>query len=116
MTSKILTAELLERYHGLVELLILVGDDLLLLPFSNNNTSVTPTELVHAPEGIDGQEETVDRVEQDIHYHPSDKHKLALDDEDESLETTGEHLGHSIVTSPYLQAIRRGQHDKGDCW
>jgi hypothetical protein len=62
MTLTVLTAELLERYHGLVELLILVGDNFLLLPFSNDDTRVTPTKLVHAPEGVDGEEETVDRV------------------------------------------------------
>lgn len=56
------TTKLLERDHRVVELFILVDDDLLLLALSDHQTSITPTELVHAPEGIDRQEEAVDRI------------------------------------------------------
>lgn len=63
------TTEFFERNHGLVELLILVRDDLLVLAFTNNNASVTPTELVHAPERIDRKEETVNRVSNRIHAY-----------------------------------------------
>ena len=59
---------------------------LLLLAFTNHNTSVTPTELVHAPERIDREEERVDGVREDVDHHPTDKHKLALDDEDDRLQ------------------------------
>ena len=60
-TDRIRTTELFERNHGFVEFL-LVRDDLLVLALTNNDTGVTPTELVHAPERIDGKEETVNRI------------------------------------------------------
>ena len=56
------TAKLLERNHALVELLILSQNDLLVVTFSDDETCVTPTEVIHAPEGIHWKEETVHRV------------------------------------------------------
>lgn len=50
-----------------------------------------------------------------INNHPSNKHELALDDEDESLETTmsgGPTKKQSIKTD--LQTIRNSQHDQGN--
>ncbi len=58
----LLTAELFQGYHRLVEFLILVDDDLLVFAFTNDETSVTPTEFVHTPEGIHRQEETINRI------------------------------------------------------
>ena len=99
------TAEFLERNHGIVILLVVVHDDLLVVAFTNDQTSVTPTEVIHAPEGIDGEEETVHRVSgsraklderfsegvkmnvrNDIDNHPADKHELSLEDEDDGLK------------------------------
>ncbi len=52
-------AKLLERNHRLVEFLVFVDNDLLLFTFADDETRVTPTELVHTPEGIDREEESV---------------------------------------------------------
>ena len=82
-----LTAELLERNHGVVELLVIVHDDLLIIAFANNKTGVTPTEVVHAPESVDREEETVDRVREDVYHHPTDEHKFSLEDEDDGLRS-----------------------------
>ena len=49
-----LTAELLERNHRFIELLIIVHDDFLVASLADDETSVTPTEVVHIPEGVDG--------------------------------------------------------------
>ena len=57
-----LTAELLEWNHAVIKLLILSHDDLLVVTLADDYTCVTPAEIVHAPEGINGKEETVDRV------------------------------------------------------
>ena len=56
------TTEFLERNHRLVILLLIVHDDLLVITFTDNKTSVTPAEIIHAPEGINREEETVHRV------------------------------------------------------
>ena len=56
------TTELLQRDHTLVVLLVVVHDDLLVVAFTNNETRVTPTEVIHAPERVDRKEETVDRI------------------------------------------------------
>lgn len=57
-----LTAEFLQRNHRVVELLVVVHDDLLVVTFADNQTSVTPAEVIHAPEGVNWQEETVHRI------------------------------------------------------
>jgi hypothetical protein len=56
------TTEFLERYHGFIILVVLVYNDLFVAALTNNKTGITPTEIVHAPERINGQEETVDYV------------------------------------------------------
>lgn len=56
------TAELFQRDHTVIELLVLSHDDLLVVTFTDDQTRVTPTEVVHTPEGVYGQEETVNRV------------------------------------------------------
>ena len=56
------TAELLQRDHGLVVLLLIVHDDLLVAAFTDDQASVTPAEVIHTPEGIDREEETVHRI------------------------------------------------------
>jgi len=99
------TTELLQRNHRLIELLILVRNDLLFLAFSNDHASITPTELVHAPERIDWEEEAVYRVSdvqhecqvhikgivhdlrENVDHHPSDKHEFALNNEDNRLKS-----------------------------
>jgi hypothetical protein len=56
------TTELLERYHRIIEFLILVHDDFLVFTLPDNQASVTPTKFVHAPEGVDRKEEAVHRI------------------------------------------------------
>jgi hypothetical protein len=56
------TAEFLERNHRLIELIIFVHHHLLARPFANDQTRITPTKVVHAPEGIYGQQEAVDWI------------------------------------------------------
>ena len=58
----LLTAELLERDHRFVELFILSHHDLLVVTFADNQTRVTPAEVIHTPEGVDREEETVHRI------------------------------------------------------
>jgi hypothetical protein len=56
------TAKFLERNHGLVELFIFINHHLLAGPFANDQTRIPPSEVIHAPEGIYGQQEAVDRI------------------------------------------------------
>lgn len=56
------TAEFLERNHGLIELLIFVNHYLLAGPFANDETGITPSKVIHAPEGVYGQQEAVDWI------------------------------------------------------
>jgi hypothetical protein len=60
--SEQLTAELLQQNHRLVEPLILVHDDLLVTAITNHNTGISPGEIVHTPERVHRQEETVHRI------------------------------------------------------
>jgi len=53
------TTEFLEGDHRFVPLLIIIHDDLLVAALTDNEARVTPTEVVHTPEGIDWKEETV---------------------------------------------------------
>jgi len=61
------TAELLERDHRLVELFIVSNDNLLVATLADDDTSVAPREVVHAPERVNGQEERVNRVSESNH-------------------------------------------------
>lgn len=56
------TAKFLERDHRFVPLLIIIHDDLLIATLTDNEARVTPTEVVHTPEGIDRKEETIHGV------------------------------------------------------
>jgi hypothetical protein len=55
-------AELGKRDGRLVERLILSLEDLLRTTLPDDDTGVSPSEVVEAPEGVDGKEEGVDRV------------------------------------------------------
>ncbi len=48
------TAEFLEGNHGLIELFIFIDHHLLARPFANDQTRITPSKVIHAPEGIYG--------------------------------------------------------------
>ena len=54
------TTELLDGNHRIVKLLIIIHDHLLFL--HSAQTCVTPAELIHTPEKVDGQEETVHKL------------------------------------------------------
>jgi len=57
-----LTAKFLEWNHRVIVLLIFIHENLLVITFADDQTCVSPTEIIHAPERIDRQEETVNRV------------------------------------------------------
>ena len=56
------TAKFLKRNHGLIELFIFIYHHLLAGPFANYQTRITPSKVIHTPEGIYGQQEAVDRI------------------------------------------------------
>jgi hypothetical protein len=56
------TTELLVRYHRLVELHVVGGNDFLATAIIEHDTRVTPAKLIHPPERIQRQEKAVDRV------------------------------------------------------
>jgi len=58
----VLTAELFERDHGFVKFVVLVDNNLLAATLANDQASVTPTEVIHTPEGVYRKQERVDRV------------------------------------------------------
>ena len=86
-----------------LKLLIIIHDHIFL---QSPQMCVPPTELIHTPERVDGQEETVHWVplmstpsiseprirrvcsQGKINGHPTHKHELSLDDEDQSLYGT----------------------------
>ena len=53
------TAEFLEGDHRFVPLLIIIHDDLLITALTDDEARVTPTEVIHTPEGINRKEEAV---------------------------------------------------------
>lgn len=57
-----LTAELLERYHGVVKVLGLGSHYGFILALANHNSSISPAEIVHVPERVDGKEEGVNGI------------------------------------------------------
>lgn len=77
----------LERDAARVEGLVFYGDDSLVTLLADDDTGVTPCEIVLLPECIERQDEIVDRVGKKVDDHPSDVLPLALDDEDYRLET-----------------------------
>jgi hypothetical protein len=54
--------ELLERYHRITRLLILIHDDFLVFTLPDDQASGTPTEFVRAPEGVDRKEGALHRI------------------------------------------------------
>jgi hypothetical protein len=51
------TVGFLERNHRLV---VVINNNFLVAAFANNQTHVTPAEVVHTPDQVDREEETVD--------------------------------------------------------
>lgn len=56
------TAEFFEGDHRFVPLLIIIHDDLLIATLADDEARITPTKVVHTPEGVDREEETVHRI------------------------------------------------------
>ena len=56
------TAETLHWNHRVVKLFIVVNHDLLISSFADNDTSITPTEVIHTPKRVNGEEEAVNRI------------------------------------------------------
>lgn len=95
--KEIRTTKLLDGDHGIIKLLVFVRDNLFILAFTDDDTRITPAELVHAPEGIDRQKEAVDGVtglkckasvkesmtrdiRRNIDDHPAHEHEFTFDD------------------------------------
>jgi hypothetical protein len=71
----------------------------LLSRFSQDNTRLTPWEIVHLPEGIQRQEEGERRDSEDVKDHPSNHVPFAPHNEDQCLHT-----------------INRGDHNQWERW
>lgn len=74
-------------------------DDDLLSRLANNDSSVSPREIVHGPEGVEREVEREVGDGKDVEYHPSDHVPFSSEEEDQSLETVDD-----------------GQHDDGEGW
>ena len=59
----------------------------LLSRFSQHNTRLTPGEIVHLPERVQGEEEREGRNGEDIEQHPANHIPLPPHDEHEGLDT-----------------------------
>lgn len=59
----------------------------LLTRLSQDDTSLTPGEVVHPPERVQGQEEREDRDSKDVEHHPANHVPLASQDEHKRLQT-----------------------------
>ena len=125
------TTELLEGNRGIVKVLMIIHDHLLFL--HSPQMCVTPTELIHTPERLDGQEEAVHRVplrstpsiseprlrrvysRRKINDHPTHKHELSLDDEDHSLRgTSGSIHTHEKKQKDVPVSRKCSKHDEGN--
>ena len=125
------TTELLEGNHGIVKLLILIHGHLLLL--HSAQTCVTPIELIHTPKRVDGQEEAVHWVllkstpsiseprlrrvysRGKINDHPTHKHELSLDGEDQSLHGTSASIRtHGKKQRDVPVSRKCSKHDEGN--
>ena len=76
----------LEGNAARVEAFVFESDDFLFSFFADDDTRVSPREVVLVPEGVDGEDEGVDGEGEDVDDHPAYVLPLAFDDEDESLE------------------------------
>lgn len=72
-----------------VETFVFDGYDLLFAFLADDDTGVSPGEVVLVPEGVYWEDEGVDRESQEIYDHPSDVLPLSFEDENKSLETIG---------------------------
>ena len=77
----------LKRNRSRVETVISNSNDLLVALLTDDNSRVTPREVILVPERVDGQHKAVDREGDDIDDHPSNVLPLSLDDEDDRLKT-----------------------------
>ena len=59
----------------------------LLSRLSQHNTRLTPGEIVHLPERVQGEEEREGRNGENVEHHPSDHVPLPPQDENEGLQT-----------------------------
>ena len=59
----------------------------LLAGFTQDDTRLTPREVVHPPEGVQGKEEGEHGDGEDVEHHPADHVPLATENEHESLKT-----------------------------
>ena len=75
----------LKRNAAWVEAFVFDCNNLLLAFLANDNTGVSPREIVLVPERVDWEDERIDRECQDIDDHPSDVLPLSLEDENQSL-------------------------------
>lgn len=115
-----------------MEPLIVIHNHFLAPSITNHDTCVPPREVVHAPEGVDRQEETVHGISylngvsrpsesestrndarEEIDDHPAHEHKLSFDDEDQCLRRYSQLLlpRYRTESQTYLQPIRHTQHD-----
>ena len=93
-----------------MEPLVVIHNHLFAPSITNHDTCVSPREVVHAPEGVDRQEETVHRVSypnsvshpiksektrndarKEVDDHPAHEHKLSFDDENQRLRRCSQH-------------------------
>lgn len=77
----------LERNASRVETLIVDSHDLFSALLSNDNTGVTPREVVLVPERVHWKDERIDGEGEDVDDHPSDMLPLTFEDEDKCLKT-----------------------------
>ena len=124
-----LTAEFLERNHRVIVLLIFIHKDLLAVTLTDDQTSVSPSELVHTPEGVDRQEKAVDWVSarrmrrpkashrlrwyirNEVDNHPTYEHEFSLDNKNNSLWNEVEIQCDIVRILTHLETICCCDHD-----
>ena len=89
----------LERNAARIEAFVFESDDFLLSLLANNDTRISPGEVILVPKGIYREDERIDGKGEDVDDHPPYMLPLAFDDENQGLE-----------------AIDGGQHDDRDEW
>lgn len=113
------TTKALHGDHGVLKLFFVVNHDLFVSSFTDNDTSVTPAEIVHTPERVNRKEKAVNRipgrhksvkttlrrggqhVRDQVHNKPSDEHELAFQNENYCLTAH-----HKPSLSTDVQALR----------
>ena len=113
-----------ERDRGFVECFVFGLKNLLRSTFTDDDTSVTPREVVEFPERVDGEEEGIDGISElqseekvqrdafckpereayDVDDQPSNELPLSFDQEDDSLKTVNrcdqDQSDHRNLTTP----------------